>query len=300
MGEGTRMTAEEPVRFGAHRTTVGILTTPQQPASDVAVILLNAGLIHHVGPHRLHVRLARALGGRGIACVRFDFSGIGDSPPRPDNLPIFDMVVKEPCEAMDELARRGYRRFVLAGICSGAYSAFKASAVDPRVCGAILINPQDFAGGQGGETRAWERRYLTRSIFRARAWINLLTGRVDYARLARTAWARVSGRAARTDQELATVRDELRQLIERGSTRILFIVSEDDVSAEYLELVLGPQGKARDGVDVEVIAGSDHLFTRMADQARLMDIIGNWTCGLSARAERLATSPIHAKSRMPT
>ena len=181
------MSDETPVRFGAHRTLVGILTPAHGAATDMAVILLNAGLIHHVGPHRLHVRLARALAGIGVACLRFDFSGIGDSPARPDNLPIVEMVVREPCEAMDELERRGYKRFVLAGICSGAYSAFKATSVDARVVGAILINPQDFAAGQGGESQAWERRYLTRSVFRPRAWLNLLTGRVDYARIARTA-----------------------------------------------------------------------------------------------------------------
>ena len=289
------MSDEVPIRFGAHRTLVGIVTPAQGEATDTAVILLNAGLIHHAGPHRLHVRLARALAGIGVGCLRFDFSGIGDSPARPDNMPIVEMVVREPCEAMDELARRGYRRFVLAGICSGAYSAFKAAAVDPRVVGAILINPQDFAPRQGGESQAWERRYLTRSIFRPRAWLNLLTGRVDYGRLARTAWARVSGRTARASEDIVEVRRELQQLIEQGRARLLFVVSEDDVSTEYLALILradaspaNPGGR----VDTAVIPRSDHLFTRLSDQQVVIDRIVQWTGALSRAGDRPdATAP---------
>jgi hypothetical protein len=278
------MTDESVIRFGAHRTIVGILTPPQDRASDPVVILLNAGLIHHVGPHGLHVKLARALAAAGIGCLRFDFSGIGDSPARPDNLPIFEMVVKEPCEAMDELERRGYRRFVLAGICSGAYSAFKATAVDARVVGAILINPQDFAPGNGAESRAWERRYLTRSIYRPRAWLNLLTGRVDYGRLLRTAWGRVSGRTVRANEGLAAVRQELRQLIEQRRSQLLFIVSEDDVSKEYLALLCGPDASAHVGerMDTALIAASDHLFTRLSDQQIVIDRIVKWTGALRA------------------
>jgi pimeloyl-ACP methyl ester carboxylesterase len=276
------MTDEAAIRFGAHRTIVGILTPSPERATDVAVILLNAGLIHHVGPHRLHVKLARALAAAGIGCLRFDFSGVGDSPARPDNLPIFEMVVREPCEAMDELQRRGYRRFVLAGICSGAYSAFKATALDARVAGAILINPQDFAPGNGAESKAWERRYLTRSIYRPRAWLNLLTGRVDYGRLLRTAWGRVSGRTMRANQGLAAVRAELRQLIEQRRSRLLFIVSEDDVSKEYLALLRGRDASAQSGdrMDTALIAGSDHLFTRLSDQQVVIDHVVEWTRAL--------------------
>jgi len=281
------MTQEIPIRFGAHRTLVGIVTPPADAATDLAVILLNAGLIHHVGPHRLHVRLARALAGAGVGCLRFDFSGIGDSPARPDNLPIFEMVVREPCEAMDELERRGYRRFVLAGICSGAYSAFKATAVDARVVGAILINPQDFAPGNEVETKAWERRYLTRSVFRPQAWLNLLTGRVDYGRLLRTAWGRISGRTIRASEGLAAVRRELRQLIDQRGAQLLFVVSEDDVSKEYLALLSGRSASAAqpgDRLDAVMIAGSDHLFTRLADQQVLIDHVVGWTRALGSPA----------------
>ncbi len=287
------MTSETTLRFGAHRTLVGILTVPERGRADTALIVLNAGLIHHIGPHRLHVTIARALAQNGVGCLRFDFSGVGDSPARPDNLPIFEMVVREPIEAMDELERRGFKRFVLAGICSGAYSAFKVAAQDERVMGAVLINLQDFAPGQGVEMQAWERRYLTRSIFRPQAWLNLVSGRVDYGRLLRTAWARLSGRTGRANVELASVRQELQQLIERGRARLLFVVSEDDVSREYLALMLGHQASGAhqgDRVRTVMIPRADHLFTRLAHQQILTEHVVSWTKALASLANPEATS----------
>ncbi|MBM3523063.1 MAG: alpha/beta hydrolase, partial [Alphaproteobacteria bacterium] len=120
------MYVEEPLVLGAHGNLIGILATPDGAAADLAVILLNAGLIHHVGPGRLYVDIARRFADGGVATLRMDFSGVGDSLPRPDNLPVLELAAREPCEAMDALARRGYRRFVMLGICSGAYAAFKA------------------------------------------------------------------------------------------------------------------------------------------------------------------------------
>ena len=54
---------ETAVLFGPRQTLVGVLTDPGAPAPPdrPAIILLNAGRIHHVGPNRLHVKLARRL-----------------------------------------------------------------------------------------------------------------------------------------------------------------------------------------------------------------------------------------------
>ena len=53
---------EEPLQFGEGGRLFGILTLPGMPprrAQELPVfVFLNAGLLHRVGPHRLHVRLA--------------------------------------------------------------------------------------------------------------------------------------------------------------------------------------------------------------------------------------------------
>lgn len=279
------MIKEEAMMLGPHRSIAGVLT-PAADGGDVAVLLLNAGLIHHAGPHRLYVRLARRLAAAGISAVRFDLSGIGDSPARTDNLPIFEMVVQEPREVMDSLEPLGFRRFILMGICSGAYGAFKTALADPRVTGAVLINPQDFGGDSSDESHAWAQRYWKRSILRPRAWLNLFTGRINYGRLWRTLAKQVSGGNRKAEALTAGVKQEMDRLTSNSQVKLLFVMSEQDVSVEYLSLLLGGNMhamQASGNLRSVLIPGADHLFTRLADQQRLIDEILTWTQQATAK-----------------
>jgi pimeloyl-ACP methyl ester carboxylesterase len=281
--------AEEALRFGDFSSLVGVLNAGGRAAGGTAVIVLNAGLVHHAGPHRLHVQLARRLAVAGLASLRFDFSGVGDSPPRPDHLPIFQMVEREPVEAMDALQQRGWQRFILAGICSGAYSAFKVARNDARVVGAVLINAQDFAvDGADVETYAWTRRYWSRSIFRPRAWLNLLSGRSNYQRLFGALRTQLGGGQREAAASMRGVQAELAELLASRRVALLFVASQDDVSREYLELLLGEQrirsGGDGDRLQVCLVPRSDHLFTLLEGQRLLVEAVGAW-------AQRLTKMP---------
>ncbi len=123
-----------------------VLTEParRDPAAPVA-FFLNAGLIHHVGPGRLWVDLAREFAARGIASVRFDLRGIGDSDGA--EAPIRGAY---PPEALADVAAAiahycpgGARDAYLVGLCSGAYHAAEAAiALGARAVG--LLNPALF------------------------------------------------------------------------------------------------------------------------------------------------------------
>ena len=77
---------EEPLQFGEGGRFMGILTRPSVPPRDglelPLFVFLNAGLLHRVGPYRLHVRLGRELAQMGFSSLRVDLAGVGDSPPR--------------------------------------------------------------------------------------------------------------------------------------------------------------------------------------------------------------------------
>ncbi len=84
---------EHALLLGKDRSLVGILTENGDadfPGKNelTGVLLLNAGLIHHIGPSRIYVKIARMLASMGFIVLRFDFSGIGDSGPRKDKLPV--------------------------------------------------------------------------------------------------------------------------------------------------------------------------------------------------------------------
>ncbi len=121
---------EEALLLGPYQSIVGVFTPASieiETHADTAVICLTAGLLHHVGPHRLHVLLARALAERGISTLRFDLSGIGDSSTRSDDVPAHEVPAHEIHEVIADLEKRGYKRFILFGICSGAVQAVKAA-----------------------------------------------------------------------------------------------------------------------------------------------------------------------------
>ena len=135
---------EQAVLFGKDRSLVGVVTDPPEKKRGMdlpAVIFLNSGIVHRVGPNRIYVKMARHLSTMGFVVMRFDFSGIGDSQPRRDTLPFVKSAISEVQEAMGCLKEvRGVGHFVLIGGCSGARISFQAACQDARVVAAFLIN----------------------------------------------------------------------------------------------------------------------------------------------------------------
>ncbi len=135
---------ERVVEFGPDSSLVGILNQPRKDAaanSGTTVILLNSGTLHRVGPCRLYVRIARRLAECGIGSLRFDFSGIGDSPPRADGKPFHEYSINEVGDAIEYLIKTGAgNNFVLLGMCSGADTAWYSAVADERVKGIVLLD----------------------------------------------------------------------------------------------------------------------------------------------------------------
>jgi len=98
-----------------------------------------------VGPGRLSVEIARQAAEAGFPALRFDFSEIGDSLPRAPPLDATASGIADAREAMDHLsAACGARRFVLLGLCSGAWHAHHIAVADPRVAGAVVLDGYAF------------------------------------------------------------------------------------------------------------------------------------------------------------
>jgi hypothetical protein len=135
---------EKAVKFGTSASLVGVMTEAAAATAGAdrpAILFLNSGILHRVGSCRIHVRLARALSSAGFHCLRFDFSGMGDSDQRRDSLVYEESTVVETREAMDYLAKtKGVKRFILVGLCSGADMAHETAVKDERVSGLVLLD----------------------------------------------------------------------------------------------------------------------------------------------------------------
>ncbi len=136
---------EEPLQFGEGGRLFGILTLSNMPPSNArelpVFVFLSAGLLHRVGPSRLHVHLARDLAQLGFSSLRVDLAGVGDSPPRP-GLTNQQSVAEDFEEIVGVLeSRLGRLQLVLAGLCSGADNAVRLTVNDRRVVGMVLLDP---------------------------------------------------------------------------------------------------------------------------------------------------------------
>jgi pimeloyl-ACP methyl ester carboxylesterase len=115
-----------------------------------AVVLLNAGSAHHVGPNRLHVLLARRLAAAGFRCLRMDLHGLGDSVTpdcKLENETYPATAFRDVDLAMKFLEREiGVGRTVLMGLCSGAYVAFQSAAqfANAALVECVMVNPRPF------------------------------------------------------------------------------------------------------------------------------------------------------------
>ncbi len=296
---------ETAIQFGTEHGLVGVVTDPPEELRDAqlpAVVLLNPGLLHRVGPNRTYVKLARALAAEGYTVVRFDFSGMGDSRPRADHLPYAQSAPAEARAAMDWLARhRDAQHFVLIGHCAGAGIGLLAARDDRRVAGAVLINME---GGDAQWTefdrkkkvsQQYARDYGQRALVSRERWARLLTGRADYRNIARIVlkdilWYRVTNLGFRAGQLLharqSSVRAEqavvaqtyLDPIIERGAG-LLLLHSEGSTGLEQIRATLGAELERRlaaGSIQLTIIPASDHMFTLVSRQRQLCDELLLW------------------------
>lgn len=276
--------SEVTITFGSDRHLVGTLSMPDTAAGGgggLAVLLLNAGVIHRIGPHRFNVKLARELARRGLVTLRLDLSGQGDSRLPASPLPFERQAVADLQAAMDHVQRLcGIDRFVIAGICSGAQNGLAAAEADPRVTGLWLLDAYMYPTPRTRWVRyrlqlqtrwfatlmSWTRSALT---LVARRVIGLLRPtarpqpRVDY------------GHRAPTREAFA---DLLNRLTQRGVKVHMTYTGSMLWNYNYPEQLRDAfAGEAfLDHVQCDFLPEVDHTATLLASQRRLTASLCDW------------------------
>ena len=280
---------EEAVLFGQRQSLVGIITEPPKALQDrtlPAILFLNAGIIHRVGPHRLYVKMARWLASLGFVSLRFDFSGIGDSQVYADNLSVEQSTMNEAQEAMQYLSTtRGMTRFLLIGICSGAGISFRIACCDTRVAGVILINAQGYQPTVGMKVRAYIRKffryYWKVIIYNPRIWFKFIKKRRRSLRaqnLNTLHLHNVFARKRALTTQLAHTVEAMRLLMQRG-VDMLSVYSERETDLDYLYIAFGKileEFRAHEKFTIEVIPHADHIFTLHMNQESLLKVVEAW------------------------
>jgi hypothetical protein len=263
---------EQAFRFGRADHLVGIagLAAAAAPvvADRIGVIVLNAGLVHRIGPFRLHVDLTRRLNALGYPTLRFDLSTLGDSGASSESQSRQQQVRADVADAMTLLGQHaGCSRFVLVGLCSGAQDAHTVACVDPRVAGAIFLDGYIF------RTMGFHlRHYLPRLLDPAK-WRRFLRQRRRTA-----APGRQGAVFSVAYPPLRQVRDELSGLLDRG-LKLCFVYSGGITRVlnhpRQFRECFGRQA-TRPGIEAHFLDGTDHTFILECDRHRLLATIEEW------------------------
>ena len=227
-----------------------------------AVILLNAGMVHRIGPHRGSVELARAVAGAGFPVFRYDQSGLGDSPV--SKQVSSERRHQELMAAMELVsAHTGATCFVVGGICSAADDAFHLASIEPRVHGLLLLD------GLAYRTPGYWLRHLPSRVFNPAKLLNWWRSRNQ---------GQPGMENFRDWPSRQEARARLAELVARDA-KLLFVFTGGAYRyfnhAGQLPAALGPACLAEQ-VSTHYWPECDHTFYLKRDRVRLQEQVVSW------------------------
>jgi alpha-beta hydrolase superfamily lysophospholipase len=249
----------------------GVLTQPADADErrGLTAVLLNTGAQRRTGPNRMWVEAARRWAADGVSTLRLDIAGTGDADTdvlewaddEAFNVHVPEFVAQVRA-ALDGLAERGVPdRFVLAGLCSGAYWSFQAALQDPRVAAGVLINPSAllYTPWLATSRQAKRAHKLRQGRIRAR----LMSRQIPIREIWRIAKALIGYPVAWLQHRLG--RDEMDhafdQLREQGTNIVVLFTPGEQVYEELSAEGRVERLSGRENVDITELPGEGWAHT---------------------------------------
>ena len=245
----------------------GILAEPRKPgAGQRAVVFCNTSKEPKSGVGRFAAIAARRLADAGIASLRFDFTGVGESEG--DNGHVYDTARRTDfIAAADLLESLGYPNACLVGVCSGAFHTLATLRDETRFDAAFVVSAKlvwrtsdsltPEMRDQGRATGAY-----VQGLRDPKTLLRLLKGEVDVRAVVKTLTRRLKARAAarldnRDGRPFVT---GINRLSARGG-RLHMLVGLDDSSLDEVETYFGRGGQrltALPGMSLSIEPSLDH------------------------------------------
>jgi exosortase A-associated hydrolase 1 len=272
---------ERPVVFGCGGDWLyGVASVPAQPGPR-GVLILVGGPQYRAGSHRQFVLLARHLAAAGVAALRFDYRGMGDSEGA---LRTFEAAGDDLQAAIDHFFTTvpGLREVVVWGLCDAASSALCHAGSDPRVTGLVLVNP--WARTETSIAKATLKHYYRTRLLQADLWKKILRGQFDVAGAARS-FATLVGAANRRQPAPAapappSLPERMRAGLARYRGKVLIIIGGADLTGqEFAGIADSPSWRpllAAPRVTRYTLPDADHTFSRRAWREQVAGWTGDW------------------------
>lgn len=269
---------------------VGILHTPQRHGRRGIVVVVGGGPQYRAGGHRQLTLWSRRLCTEGYPVLRFDYRGMGDAHGDFRGFLQADEDIR--C-AVDRLMQEvpGLDEVVLWGECDASSAILLYAHRDPRVKGAVLLNP--WVRTEAVAAQAILRFYYLQRLMQPSFWKKLVSGRFNpFASLqsafslwrqsraaapgARSAAASALsfGAAIPRDQPLP---DAMLMGLQRFNGPLMLVMSGRDLIAREFDVLVNgsapwQQAFAQRALTRHDMADGDHTFSSEVQRSQVL----NW------------------------
>lgn len=279
------------IRFSCHDSMLyGVLSIPEQ-VSARGVLIVVGGPQYRTGSHRQFALMARFLATQGIAVMRFDYRGMGDSEGESRSFESIDDDIRH---AIDQfhVQVQGLREVVIWGLCDAASAALFYAHRDPRVTGLVLLNP--WIRTEIGAAKTYLRHYYLQRLLDREFWFKVLRLRFDirsstrsFFRLLATALPLKSATPSPSGMDdigrfsAGSLPDRMLAGLERFQGKVLFILSGNDLTAkEFSDHAAASHGWSKrlssPKVQVRHLADANHTFAREAWRNEVAKFTKDW------------------------
>jgi alpha-beta hydrolase superfamily lysophospholipase len=270
---GETMIRETPIELQVDGgSAFAMLTEPVGvERAPVTSLLMNAGALRHIGPNRTWVELARRWAARGVASARVDLPGAGDGGSGDQlslvsNPALYDAArITATLALADQLAARGMPdRFVITGLCSGAYWALHAALIDPRIAGAFMINLYAFRWSR--ELVAERETHESLTALRGEGWRRLVKGQVTPQRIVTVASSirpsrlRTGAQLSIERQQSDEIEDAFERLRDQGTEALLLFSHGEPLHEQLTRQGVIERQMTWPNVAFEALPSRDHMF----------------------------------------
>ncbi len=267
---------EKIIQFGDENNMVGLVTLPDiVDENQPAILILNSGLIHRIGPYRMSVDLARNMAKQGFVVFRFDLPNVGDSEGYKTSENYEQRTINEIKAAIDTISLRyKTKRFISIGLCTGAMNSHIIAVNDKRIISAVMLDAYAYP----------TIKYLYKRY--AHKLVKLLNPVFIFNMLIKRFHKKPHNEDVSHMDEVSywelpdkkSLEIELKELANR-KVDLLYIYTGGSLYYYNYRNQFRDSFKSVDfsnHLDVELFSKVDHTFTLQRDRDFLFEFLGNW------------------------
>jgi exosortase A-associated hydrolase 1 len=265
---------------------IGVLSLPLKP-DPRGVLFVVGGPQYRSGSHRQFTLLARQLAEQGVAVMRFDYRGMGDSEGEQRDFTSIDDDIRAAINCFLQHAP-GVEEVVLWGLCDAASAALFYAHKDIRVTGLVLLNP--WVRTEQGAAKALLKHYYVQRLLDIGFWKKIASGNFNPIQAARSLSQQFQqillkrrNASVNHDTRINTsacenLPDKMAHCLRQFKGPALFILSSNDLTAQEFSDLVNASNEwkklmSESRTTRRELAGANHTFS----QRRWREQVGQWT-----------------------